>query len=75
MESILKYTGDRKFDAVFSSEGYGARLARELGAQNVEVDIKRQKFPVSASQIRSHPKAYKKYIPKVVRSYYKDRLK
>lgn len=42
-----------KPDAVFASEHYGQRLAKELSADFVEVDIERRNIPISATQIRN----------------------
>ncbi len=42
----------RKVDAVFASELYGERLAKELGAAFVMVDQERNEIPVSATAIR-----------------------
>ena len=42
----------RPVDAVFASEQYGARLAKELSADFVMVDSDRSTVPVSATQIR-----------------------
>jgi HTH-type transcriptional repressor of NAD biosynthesis genes len=44
--------------ALFSSEPYGAELARRLGADAVLVDPERARVPVSASQIRERPLAH-----------------
>ena len=42
-----------KIDAVFASETYGERLAKELNAVFIMVDCERQQVPVSATSIRS----------------------
>ena len=42
-----------KIDAVFASETYGERLAKELNAEFIMVDCERQQVPVSATSIRS----------------------
>ena len=74
MESIQKYCPLQTFDAVFSSEKYGTRLAKELNCEHIEVDLDRITFPVSGTDIRNNPKAYQDYIPDVVRPYYHQYL-
>ena len=59
---------------VFSSEAYGAELARRLGARHVLVDPARTQVPVSATQIREHPLANWDYIPPAVRPYFARRV-
>jgi len=46
---------ERGPDVVFSSEPYGAELARRLGAVAVDVDPTRTTVPVSGTMIREHP--------------------
>lgn len=41
------------YDAVFSSEAYGERLAKYFKAEHVLVDIDRKKVPISATEVRS----------------------
>jgi HTH-type transcriptional regulator, transcriptional repressor of NAD biosynthesis genes len=45
-------------DVLFSSEGYGADLARRFGAEHVVVDAERSVVPVSATMIRADPLAH-----------------
>lgn len=45
-------------DAVFSSEDYGAELARRLGATHVAVDPDRTVVPVSATAVRADTRAH-----------------
>jgi HTH-type transcriptional regulator, transcriptional repressor of NAD biosynthesis genes len=45
-------------DAVFSSEDYGAELARRFGAADVRLDPDRAAFPVSATKVRADPAGY-----------------
>jgi NadR type nicotinamide-nucleotide adenylyltransferase len=42
-------------DAVYSSEDYGAELAKRLGATHVPVDPERAAFPVSGTAVRARP--------------------
>lgn len=68
-DSIRTYCPD-DYDAVFSSEKYGDRLAQELGAIHVAVDPARTTVPISATDIRNDPKKHWEYIPEIVRPYY-----
>jgi len=56
-------------DAVFTSEPYGAELARRLGARSVLVDLDRSLLPVSASAVRAAPVAYWSYLAACVRAH------
>lgn len=51
---------------VFSSEKYGELLSQALGAENVVVDEKRERFPVSGTAVRLNPEDYKKYLDPIV---------
>lgn len=51
---------------VFSSEKYGKILSQALNAKNIIVDKKRQRFPISATQIRTNPKKYKKFLEPMI---------
>lgn len=54
---------------VFSSEEYGARFARYLGAEHVLVDRQRSEVPISATLVRSDPFRYREFVdPTVYRS-------
>jgi len=55
-------------DVVFSSEHYGAELARRLGARNVCLDPARVLHPISASAIRADPPAHWVRLPAPVRA-------
>jgi len=50
--------GTDRVDAVFSSEAYGAELARRFGAQAVTVDPERIRTPVSGTAVRADPVAH-----------------
>lgn len=56
-------------DAVFSSEGYSAELARRLGADAIVVDQERVNVPISATMIRSDPAAHLDRLAAPVRSW------
>lgn len=61
-------------DAVFASEDYGWRLARELNAAFVPVDPKRAMVPVSGSTVRSDPYTHWHYLPAPVRAHHVKRV-
>lgn len=64
---------NRRFPTVsvfFASEAYGAPLAHHSGLRFVAFDPARQQVPVSATQIRADPEAYRAYIPAVVQPYF-----
>lgn len=61
-------------DFVFASEAYGERLASELGARFVPVDISRSLVPVSGTEIRQHPLAHWRFIPPCVRPAFVKRV-
>jgi HTH-type transcriptional regulator, transcriptional repressor of NAD biosynthesis genes len=60
---------------VFASEPYGDRLAAELGAEFVPVDVYRRAVPVSARAVRADPMAHWRFIPPVVRPYFLRRVR
>ena len=51
---------------VFSSEDYGERFARHLGATHVAVDPERRQVPVSGTAIRSDPRAWREFVEPIV---------
>ncbi|MCB9662173.1 MAG: AAA family ATPase [Sandaracinaceae bacterium] len=61
-------------DLVFASEPYGARLAQELGARFVPVDIDRSALGLSGSAVRADPLAAWGALPRVVRPYFVRRV-
>ncbi|HGG57580.1 MAG TPA: transcriptional regulator [Nannocystis exedens] len=64
----------RRPDVVFASEPYGQRLAAELGASFVPVDLERQALPISGTAVRRDPWAYWQYLPACVRAHYVRRV-
>lgn len=58
------------YDAVFSSEAYGERLAKDLAAEHMSVDAARTAVPVSGTLIRSNPLKHFDYLPDIVKEYY-----
>ncbi len=61
-------------DVVFASEPYGERLAAELGAEWVPVDVAREVVPVSATAIRQDPWTHWRFLPGCVRPYFVKRV-
>ncbi|MDD4477085.1 MAG: adenylyltransferase/cytidyltransferase family protein [Patescibacteria group bacterium] len=53
-----------KIDVVFSSEKYGDYLAKFLSIEHKLFDLKRKKFPISATQIRNNSLRYSGFIAK-----------
>ena len=53
MKRALARIGAKPVSAVFSSETYGAELARRFGALPVMVDVGRTLAPISATQVRA----------------------
>jgi HTH-type transcriptional repressor of NAD biosynthesis genes len=57
-------------DTVFASEDYGARLAREVGAQFVPIDPARDGAAISGTAIRADPWRHWGHLPPPVRGHY-----
>ncbi|MEV7615674.1 AAA family ATPase [Streptomyces sp. NPDC089799] len=55
-------------DAVFTSEEYGAELARRFGAEEVLVDPDRTRHPVSGTAVRADPAACWEFLSAPVRA-------
>lgn len=56
--------------AVFSSEGYGRRLAELWHCAHVLVDQERKQYPISASQILQDPHHNQQYLDPIVYRYF-----
>ncbi|MCF3964111.1 AAA family ATPase [Streptomyces fuscigenes] len=65
---IFRAAVPRRVDAVFSSEAYGAELARRFGAANELVDPERRAFPVSGTAVRADPVARWDHLAPPVRA-------
>ncbi|MDO5286698.1 MAG: AAA family ATPase [Actinomycetia bacterium] len=61
-------------DAVFTSDAYGAELARRLGATWVQVDAGRTQLPVSGTAVRADPAGYWWALPPTVREWFCRRV-
>jgi NadR type nicotinamide-nucleotide adenylyltransferase len=72
-DSIRRHAPGR-IDYVFASEDYGGRLAQELDARFVPVDIARRNIPVSGRAIRADPMAHWDELLPPVRPYYLKRV-
>jgi HTH-type transcriptional repressor of NAD biosynthesis genes len=66
--------GDAPVTAVFSSEGYGAELARRFGAVHVPVDAARGMVPCSGTAARADPVAAWPYLAEPVRAWFCTRV-
>lgn len=65
---------DQPVDAVFTSDDYGAELARRLSAQWVQVDPGRHLNPISGTAVRSNPEAFWHSLHPAVRAHYVRRV-
>ncbi len=72
-ESLLRVM-PHKPDFVFASEAYGQRLAEELSAEWIPVDVARSLVPVSGTAIRADPMTHWRFIPRCVRPYFVRRV-
>jgi NadR type nicotinamide-nucleotide adenylyltransferase len=57
-------------DFIYASEAYGLRLAAEVGAEFVPVDIDRRAVPIAATRVRAQPFAEWQFLPEPVRAHY-----
>jgi len=66
---LRQYWGSEPgIDAVFSSEPYGAELARRFGAVSVAVDPARERVPVSGTAVRDDPAGNWGFLSPAVRA-------
>ncbi len=72
--SLTKLLNGQTPDLVFASEHYGVRLAKELDADFIPVDISRTVVPISATAIRTMPGKYWEFLPQPVRAFYCQRI-
>ena len=61
-------------DVVFTSEEYGPRYARYLGAEHVSVDPARTRFPVSGTAVRADPASQWSFLEPCVRAWFLKRI-
>jgi HTH-type transcriptional repressor of NAD biosynthesis genes len=68
------YPGGAAVDAVFTSEPYGAELARRFGAADVRLDGERATFAVSGTKVRADPIAHWDLLEPPVRAWFAKRV-
>lgn len=61
-------------DAVFTSEPYGAELARRFDAADVRLDVSRATFAVSGTKVRADPVEYWQLLAPPVRAWFTRRV-
>ena len=61
-------------DVLFTSEPYGEFVAGFMQIKHIEVDKKRIKSPITASQIRANPFKYWTYIANAARPYFVKKI-
>jgi HTH-type transcriptional repressor of NAD biosynthesis genes len=61
-------------DGVYTSESYGEAYAKALGCEHVCVDPGRERYPVSARQVRAQPLAHWDMLEPCVRAHYAVRV-
>lgn len=61
-------------DAVFTSEAYGAELARRFGAADVRLDVSRVTYAVSGTKVRADPIAAWSALEPPVRAWFAKRV-
>lgn len=68
---IVRVAHPEPIDRVYASEPYGARLATEVGATFVPVDLARRRVPLSATMVRADPARHWHRLPASVRDWYR----
>ncbi|MEV6579243.1 AAA family ATPase [Streptomyces sp. NPDC051582] len=66
--AVFRGAVPQRVDAVFTSEAYGAELARRFGAEEVCVDPERTRFPVSGTAVRADPAGNWEFLGPAVRA-------
>ncbi|MEO6997660.1 MAG: AAA family ATPase [Terracoccus sp.] len=72
--AVIESHLDGPVDAVFTSDVYGAELARRLGASWVQVDPGRASTPISGTAIRDDPEGSWWALPTPVRRWFTKRV-
>ncbi|MDF3821371.1 AAA family ATPase [Leptospira sp. 96542] len=72
-QSILNHC-KVKPDILFTSEEYGEPLSKVLSCKHIAIDIRRNLFPISATEIRNRPTKHWDYIPKPIQPYFLKRI-
>jgi HTH-type transcriptional regulator, transcriptional repressor of NAD biosynthesis genes len=71
---IINAAVPEPIDVVFTSEAYGAELARRLDAVHMTADRRREGVPVSGTAVRADPYTNWQHIPESVRPWYCRRI-
>lgn len=71
---IINALLDAPVDAVFTSDEYGAELARRLQAAWIQVDPGRRDNAISGTAVRANPEAFWTQLSPCVRAYYVRRV-
>lgn len=66
MQYLSNIIKDIKFTHFYSSEDYGKNVANYLKLENVIVDRNREKYTISARDIRNNIEIQKKYLNEIV---------
>lgn len=72
--AVINALLDAPVDAVFTSDEYGAELARRLGARWIQVDPGRRENAISGTAVRADPEAFWDKLSPCVRSHYVRRV-
>lgn len=72
--TVIRAHLDAPVDAAFTSDDYGAELARRLGATWVQVDPGRVAVPVSGTAVRADPAGHWRFLAPPVRAHYVRRV-
>jgi NadR type nicotinamide-nucleotide adenylyltransferase len=73
-ERSLAILQGRRPDIVFTSEAYGEPWAHFMGARHVTVDIRRDQFPISGTQLRTNLGEYWAMLTPPARAYFAKRI-
>ena len=65
-EYILKMLEGKSISSFYSSEPYGKHVSKALGSNDCRVDLDRDRFPVSGTEIRNNVYAHRQYIDPIV---------
>ena len=72
--ALARQVYGRAPDVVFSSEEYGPRYARFLGARHISVDPARRRYPVSGTAVRADPWGHAEFLAPCVRAWFVTRV-
>ncbi len=66
MNYLKELIKDIRVTHFYNSEPYGKFVARDLGIKEIQVDRKREKYPISSTAIRNGIKENESYMEKIV---------